>query len=128
MNKLTLLGAAVAALAIGGSAEAQFRLDYAPSSYKAAPSPAKDKLDDNRLHPLSSLGGRQGTPSSVQPAAPAAPALAYSGVPSFATVPGGATMPAIGIKPGIADPSFEDPNKPRQPLAPNGLKTGVAPR
>jgi hypothetical protein len=122
MARSVLLGAALAVTAFGSATQAQFRLDYAPSSFNAAPKANIDRIDTNRLHALSPLGGKQGTPMTIQTFVPAAP------VGTYVAPTASAGLPPIGGVPKASDPSVDDPNKPRQALRPNSIKSGVAPR
>jgi hypothetical protein len=121
-----LLGAALALPAL-----AQFRLDLAPSAFRAAQQPAK--LDNDpvpgRLNALSPLGGKQGKPVNKPVTSAVEPVKAYAGVPDDGNSDPLHVIPGIGVTGGkLENSAVEDPNKPRKPLQPNSLKKGVAPR
>lgn len=120
IGRIAAVGLSAGAPLMATVASAQFRLDYAPSSIRAANANSVTPIKPNlgRINPLSPLGGPQGTPGTIAPSKPATPVQAYAGLPS--PVPLAIAAPA--------DPSVDDPSKPRQPLKPKSLSKGVAPR
>lgn len=133
MNRHLLSAAAIfgTAFALSAPALAQFRLDLAPSAFRAAQQPPKADLDPvpNRLNALSPLGGRQGKPVNKPVTAAVEPMKAYAGVPDEGPTDTLNARPGIGASAGTLDSNLvDDPNKPRKPLKPDSLKKGVAPR
>jgi hypothetical protein len=132
-TRLSFAVACACAGLVAGTASAQFKLYESPSAIRAAnaaPSAgdaAKELAKRPGLHPLSPLGGPQGTPNQIQPAAPAGAMTSYTGTDKTPSVGLGTSLvgPA-NAKP--EDPSVDDPNRPRQPLKPKTLSTGIAPR
>lgn len=134
MTNRMILGVAMLGLSVAAPAFAQFKLDEAPSAQRAQN--AKDMAGANNngerlqdrarrrgIQPLSSIGESQSVSQTLQPMTAATALQADAGVVAD-------TAPAVGPdgKPLPPDPSIDDPNKPRQPLKPKSLKSGVAPR
>jgi hypothetical protein len=120
-----------AAFALSAPVAAQFRVDLAPSAFRAARQPPKVDNDPvpGRLNALSPLGGRQGKPVNKPVTSAVEPVKAYAGLPDEGSTDPLRVIPGIGITGGkVEDNLVDDPNKPRKPLQPNSLKKGVAPR
>ena len=119
-----------AALAFSTPAFAQFRVDLAPSAFRAAQQPPKaEDPVPNRLNALSPLGGKQGTPVNKPVTNAVEPVKAYAGVPDEGGTDTLGARPGIGATAGKPDSNLvDDPSKPRKPLKPDSLKKGVAPR